>query len=178
MENYLNILFIRSRPNSRYIFRRGRQALEVAGIVKMGERRKTKEKLWRRMVERGWSEEERERKGGGKDRGWGRDCGSESPEKGCNEKEGEGTIGPLVSLLGIYNPMISFCTPVKPSYPRYRPWVKRSHARVADIMVYCSQWCSNTFHCECLCATVPINLRSLKDLSMSYVWIVLKEYPV
>lgn len=65
--------------------------------------------------------------------------GSECSEKGCNKKEEEEAIGPPVSLLGIYNPMISFCTPAKPSHPRHRPWAKRSHGRVADIMVYCSQ---------------------------------------
>lgn len=88
-------------------------------------------------------------------------------EKGCNKKEREGAIGPPVSLLGIYNPMISFCTPAKPSHPRHQPWAKRSHGRVADIMVYCSQWCSNTFHFECLRAVTPINLSSLKDLDVS-----------
>lgn len=54
MENYLNILFIRLRPSGRYIFRRGRQVFEVVRLVKAGKRWKTKEKLWRRMVERGW----------------------------------------------------------------------------------------------------------------------------
>lgn len=42
MENYLNILFIRSRPNGRYIFRRGKQVFEVVGLaqVKESERKK------------------------------------------------------------------------------------------------------------------------------------------
>lgn len=161
MENYLNILFIRLRPSGRYIFRRGRQVFEVVGLVKVGKRRKMKEKLWRRTPERE-CEATRERESTRKRVG-------ESSEKGCNKKEGEGAIGPPVSLLGIYNPMISFCTPAKPSHPRHRPWAKRSHGRVADIMVYCSQWCSNTFHFECLCAVTSINLGSLKDRDVVYI---------
>ena len=102
--------------------------------------------------------------------------GLESSEKGCNKKEREGAIGPTVSLLGIYNPMISFCTPAKPSHPRHRPWAKRSHGRVADIMVYCSQWCSNTFHFECLCAVTSINLGSLKDRDIVYICTYLKIF--
>lgn len=130
MENYLNILFIRftRRPSGRYIFRRasfrGRGTRE-SGKEAENERETMKESGRKRMRRR---EKERVR---------GR--GSESSEKGCNKKEGEGAIGPPVSLLGIYNPMISFCTPAKPSHPRHRPWAKRSHGRVADIMVYCSQ---------------------------------------
>lgn len=57
MENYLNILFIRLRPSGRYIFRRGRQVFEVAGRVKVGKRRKMKEKLRRRTAEREWGGE-------------------------------------------------------------------------------------------------------------------------
>lgn len=141
---------------------RGRGACEGEKEVE-NERETMKESDRKRMRRR---EKERVR---------GRDWGLECSEKGCNKKEGEGAIGPPVSLLGIYNPMISFCTPAKPSHPRHRPWAKRSHGRVADIMVYCSQWCSNTFHFECLRAVTPINLGGLKDSDVVCSWMCLKN---
>lgn len=57
MENYLNILFIRLRSSGRYIFQRGRQVFEVVELAKVRKRRKMKEKLWRKAVERGWDGE-------------------------------------------------------------------------------------------------------------------------
>lgn len=45
MENYLNILFIRSRPNGRYIFQCSEQVFEVVGLMQVKESERKKKRL-------------------------------------------------------------------------------------------------------------------------------------
>lgn len=162
MENYLNILFIRLRPSGRYIFRRGRQVFEVVRLVKAGKRRKTKEKLWRRMVERGWDverkreyEEETE--------------GRIARRRVVTRRKGRGRSGRRCLCLEFITQWYHFVPRRSQATPGTNP-AKRSHSRVADIMVYCSQWCSNSSHFECLRAVTPINLGDLKDPDIVYIW--------